>query len=194
MSRARVSTTAAMRKKIQELQEDNYKCGHTIAQLEQTTIPAMQAAAEELVAYVEKNLGLEDFKTNFPTAARDLAIEPWALTVKFDALPKLSQNGPQSNRYAVAKERKHWRNLMLYAVGNKAPLKPLDKIEALFIRYSARECDDDNLAASFKSLRDGIADAGVIPDDSKKHLIATYEWRKIGQNKGYVEIIMREII
>lgn len=45
----------------------------------------------------------------------------------------------------------------------------------LLTRVSPKEFDDDNLAAAFKSVRDGIAESWLM-DDASPDLVWEYEW------------------
>jgi Holliday junction resolvase RusA-like endonuclease len=62
-----------------------------------------------------------------------------------------------------------------------------------FTRLSAVEPDSDNLIISFKSLRDGLVDAGVLIDDDSKCLDAKYQWLPALPGKGSVHILIEEI-
>lgn len=62
--------------------------------------------------------------------------------------------------------------------------------DVLLIRVAPRELDDDNLARSFKAIRDGIADA-VGVDDRSKRFTWRYAQRK-GAPKKYSVIIQIE--
>ena len=58
------------------------------------------------------------------------------------------------------------------------------------VRVSPRELDDDNLRASFKHIRDGVADAFGVDD---RHLLWEYDQEK-GEPKQYavrIELIGR---
>jgi Holliday junction resolvase RusA-like endonuclease len=94
----------------------------------------------------------------------------------------------------MASERKRWRARVALEIGMRRPKSPCEKVKAVFTRHSARECDDDNLVASFKSCRDGIKDAGVIEDDTRKRIIAVYRWEKAPQNKGFITIDIEEVL
>lgn len=97
-----------------------------------------------------------------------------------------------------ANQREHWgkkasrakkqRNatcMRLFAAFGKAPRKPPDCIT--LTRIAPRALDSDNLAGSFKAIRDGIQDWCGVND---RDLVFAYAQRK-GKPKEYaVEIAM----
>jgi len=88
-----------------------------------------------------------------------------------------------------ANSREHWRarhkrskmqreaaRLAMHNYSRNMYLLP--KIPITLVRIGARKLDDDNLARSFKAIRDGIADAIGIDDGSEQYI-----WR-YAQEKG----------
>jgi len=51
------------------------------------------------------------------------------------------------------------------AAGIKAPF-PIAELAPVFVFHVSRRRDRDNLAASLKAARDGIADAGLVANDT----------------------------
>ena len=78
----------------------------------------------------------------------------------------------QITRVMVGQYRKNWRDDLLgtYVI--------------TLTRIAPRPLDSDNLARSFKAIRDGIADALKINDGSKR-LTWNYEQRKGSKPKQY---------
>ena len=78
----------------------------------------------------------------------------------------------QITRVMVGQYRKNWRDDLLgtYVI--------------TLTRIAPRPLDSDNLARSFKAIRDGIADALEINDGSKR-LTWNYEQRKGSKPKQY---------
>lgn len=76
-------------------------------------------------------------------------------------------NGPQGTtrggRIAIARQRKMHRELAYWQIASSYPIGALSRPGGLwtvtFTRIAPRELDDDNLRSSFKSIRDGVADA-----------------------------------
>jgi Holliday junction resolvase RusA-like endonuclease len=119
-------------------------------------------------------------------------VSAYKLTIELPALPKTT-NGSHGHWSVIAAERKKWRRLVVFAVGIKRPAKPLMQAKATFTRFSSNEPDDDNLSISFKSVRDGLVDAGVIADDKNRILTATYRWEKAPPKKGKITIEVEEV-
>lgn len=90
-------------------------------------------------------------------------------------LPK-SLNGSHGSWHAKSAERRRWRNRAAAAAHPLRPDEPFKKCSLECVRFSARCMDFDNLVASFKSIVDGLKDAGVIVDDNPG-VIVTREYR-----------------
>ena len=75
------------------------------------------------------------------------------------------------------------------------PPEPLAKATIHFTRYSSytRGCDQDNLAASFKYVLDGLKQSRVIVDDNRNHVIPTYDIGPAARNEGFIRIKIEEI-
>jgi hypothetical protein len=90
--------------------------------------------------------------------------------------------GKKANR---AKKQRTTTYLRLIAAFGKAPKEPPDSIT--LTRIAPRSLDSDNLAGSFKAIRDGIQDWCGVND---RDLVFVYAQRK-GKAKEYaVEITM----
>jgi len=97
--------------------------------------------------------------------------------------------------YAKAKENTRWYQLVLAAVGNRKPAKPLEHAKLTLTRVSTVEPDNDNWVASFKKVIDGLRYAGVLVDDRKRNVgQPTYLWEKGQIRKGHVRIVIEEVI
>jgi len=82
---------------------------------------------------------------------------------------------------------------VLHIGARNRPEKPLSRAKVIFTRHSSTPPDDDNLAGSFKSVRDGLKDAGVIVDDKSANIVAEYRWSKTDRNKGFITVEIEEI-
>ena len=49
--------------------------------------------------------------------------------------------------------------------------QPVMKVRVTYHFHHYREIDSDNLAIGMKSFRDGMIDAGLVPDDSPSHFL-----------------------
>lgn len=67
-------------------------------------------------------------------------------------------------------------NALFKRVGSRGS-QPNTGLFVLLTRVSPKEFDDDNLAAAFKSVRDGIAESWLM-DDASPDLVWEYEWVK----------------
>ncbi len=117
-----------------------------------------------------------------------------ALFLEIHGLPKILSNGSQRNFWARENEKKRWKGMAIAAVRLKAWFRePLKKARIVFTRYSSREPDSDNLAISFKAIRDGLVQAGVIIDDKPSVLEAIYKWQKASPKQGRITIEVYEV-
>ena len=96
---------------------------------------------------------------------------------------------------AVAAERIRWRDVTLWAIreaGIVPPSVPLERARLTFTRHSPMRPDDDNLAVSFKSVRDALI--GILIRDDSPAVIGTpdYRWEKAPPRKGFVTVEVRE--
>lgn len=97
--------------------------------------------------------------------------------------------------WAVAgKKRKEWRNAVKLRTFMQRPAKPLTSCRLICTRFSSSEPDFDNLAQSFKSVIDGLKDAGVIKDDKSSVVKERkYLWEKCAAGKGKIRVLVEEI-
>lgn len=64
-----------------------------------------------------------------------------------------------------------WRNAAwACAVGSGIPQLERVEVELVMVPSDRRRRDPDNLSGALKPILDGLVDAGVIPDDSAKHV------------------------
>jgi Holliday junction resolvase RusA-like endonuclease len=111
----------------------------------------------------------------------------YSLTITLPGLPKTT-NGSHGHWTAKAAEATKWKNAVCLAVGGQRPLEPLTMAHVYFKRHSSTEPDSDNLAISFKHVRDGLKLARVIVDDKPKHFVAHYSWELAPKSKGFITV------
>jgi Holliday junction resolvase RusA-like endonuclease len=118
----------------------------------------------------------------------------YKLFLKLPGLPKLN-NSHHVNWRVAAAERKKWRRAAYLHSLPKRPLSPLPQCIIICTRYShGKQPDFDNLVISFKSIIDGLKDAGIIVDDNSDCILERqYRSNKAPPKKGYVEIEVEEI-
>lgn len=95
---------------------------------------------------------------------------------------QLRPNGQRGNAYVARELRRKQRaeaaTAAFYALaGAVAPRWRVAHYSLVLI--SGRQWDDDNLIASLKGGRDGLADAGIVADD-RGLKITGVEWRAVG--------------
>jgi len=104
-------------------------------------------------------------------------------------LPPTS-NGAHGSWKAAWQRRKKWRDAVRLRCFLQRPDKPLPLAKITFIRCSSREPDYDNLVTSFKPVCDGLKDAGIIEDDSPKHVERVYLWEKANTKYSRIRVIV----
>lgn len=70
-----------------------------------------------------------------------------------------------------ARHIRHWRGeTKLLALAARIPPQPAIWIELHYAPRDARRRDTDNLMASLKPIKDGLVDAGIVPDDTRDYV------------------------
>ena len=124
-----------------------------------------------------------------PTRSQRKMTPPLLLPIR----TKNPLNGQQGVWQAKARKRKQERETTYLLCGSHWTVWGWPKlpVTVLLTRIAPRAMDTDGLAASFKSIRDGIADRLGI-DDGGKQVAWEYAQRR-GKPKEYaVEIIVKE--
>jgi Holliday junction resolvase RusA-like endonuclease len=114
--------------------------------------------------------------------------------LKLPGLPKLN-NTHYTNWRVAAAERKKWRRAAMLMASPQRPPSPLKFCSITCTRYAyGKKPDFDNLVISFKSVIDGLKDAGIIIDDSSDCILERrYNHEKAPAKKGWIEVIVEEI-
>lgn len=82
--------------------------------------------------------------------------------------------------------------LRVVLADGRVPEKPLDRVKMLCERHSTKEPDYDNLVASFKPIRDGLVEMGLLIDDKPSILVkCDHRWVKASRGAGKVRILLR---
>lgn len=118
----------------------------------------------------------------------------YRLEFSLPGLPKLS-NSHHLNWRVAAGERKKWRRAAYLKTLSLRPPFPLSLCSITCTRHSSgREPDFDNLVISFKSVIDGLKDAGIILDDSSACVLERrYLSKKAPAKKGFIEVVVEEL-
>lgn len=110
-----------------------------------------------------------------------------------DGLPPTA-NSHKAHWAVSGRERKRWRDAARLRAMIQRPPSPLTKCRLICTRFSYREPDFDNLTQSFKSVIDGLKDAGVILDDKPSVVLERkYLWERAPQKQGKIQVIVEEI-
>jgi Holliday junction resolvase RusA-like endonuclease len=115
------------------------------------------------------------------------------LEFSLPGLPKM--NSGHTHWTVVGAERKKWRSFVctLIRFNGLYSQAPLERCALTCTRHSPREPDFDNLVISFKSIIDGLKDAGVIVDDKPSCIVERkYLWVKCPPKKGFVTVRVEE--
>ena len=123
--------------------------------------------------------------------------KPYRLNFTLQGLPETTNaarhsNGHWSERH---KKDKSWkRQVWVEALQKGRPRQPLHKASVTLIRYSASEPDFEGLVSSFKTILDGLTEAGVIANDSMSVIgQPAYYWRKAKPKQGKIEVFVEDI-
>lgn len=121
----------------------------------------------------------------------------YVLEFEIEGLPAMMNKSRRHWRF-IQKERKKWKELVLIAVRNcqlnaelrgAREFKPLTRAKVSITRFSSREPDFDGLVSGGKALLDGLVEAQVIIDDSRKVIgQPQYFWEPAGPKQGKVKV------
>lgn len=119
----------------------------------------------------------------------------YGLDFTLSAMPPLVNGGYGKSHWAVqAGDRKRWRLAVKETVFFAKPSRPLRKATLRFVRHSATRPDSDGLVTSFKSVRDGLMDAGIILDDKYEVIgMPQYDWAYAKNGTGHVTVEVRGV-
>ena len=121
----------------------------------------------------------------------------YKLVIEIGRLPRAISPNARVHWAVRAKENREFKFMVVMLARSRGvPRSPLKQAKLTFTRYSSRQPDDDNLVASFKAVRDGLKEAGVILDDNAKVLSVRpdYRWEYAKAGKGKIKIEVEEIL
>ena len=120
----------------------------------------------------------------------------YLLDFELPGLPPLqvagSGGGHWRKRHADAKA---WKDAVRAVVlgDHYVPDEPLERVRMVCERHRTREPDFDNLVASFKPIRDGLVELGVMLDDKPSVLVVCeHRWRKSKRGEGKIHIMLED--
>lgn len=115
----------------------------------------------------------------------------YTLEIRLEGLPPM--NAGHKHWRLAGEDRKVWRQNAAWAAKVGKPSEPLARCSITCTRHSPTEPDYDNLVISFKSIIDGLKDAGVIVDDKSSCIVERkYLWEKAPPKKGFVTVRVEE--
>jgi hypothetical protein len=111
-------------------------------------------------------------------------------------LPKMKNLKRTMGHWAQAhREASKWKRMVKSYLNNKRPAKPLEKAKLTLTRGSSVEPDFDGLVSGFYHVIDGLVEANILVNDKPSNIGSpTYLWEKAAQGKGFVKIIVEEIV
>lgn len=121
--------------------------------------------------------------------------KPYKLEFIVHDLPKIPNNGSHGSYWQVVAEKRKWEKLIVFQVGNNRPAKPLKIAKVSFTRFSSVEPDDDNLAASFKRVRDILVNIGILENDKPGNFEGgkpEYIFEKTAPKTGRIRVVVEE--
>lgn len=118
----------------------------------------------------------------------------YTLDFEIRGLPTLI-NAMSRAHWAVAyREAKKWKRWVFIIVRTRRPAQPLTRARVEFTRFSyGRGVDCDNLAISFKAVRDGLVEAGILANDAPENIVAEYTWVRAEKNQGRIKVTVTEL-
>lgn len=119
---------------------------------------------------------------------------PYVLEITLPGLPRTTNRLNVHWRVRQTNTKK-WQNAVILEARRKGtPLAPLERAQLTLTRYSAKECDFDNLVSSFKPLIDGLRIAGVIKDDKQSVIGQSIYLQGVAKrNKGFITMKVEEV-
>lgn len=75
----------------------------------------------------------------------------------------------RGNKYQSAKVKKEYTNMTMYMAMNKKAIKTPCRLKFTWVMKNKRT-DPDNICFGRKFALDGLVKAGIIPDDTFKHI------------------------
>lgn len=116
---------------------------------------------------------------------------PLQIRAEINSLPPLPNHKKHWRR--ISSDRKKWRRWSFFATVGQKPPSPFLKARLTLTRHSSSEPDYDGLVASFKSIIDGLVDAGILANDKMSNIgIPTYRWMYAPPKLGKISIVVEE--
>ena len=117
----------------------------------------------------------------------------YVLSFELAGLPSTA-NSHKAHWAIAGAERKKWRLAAKMRTFMQRPPTPLEKCKITCTRFSSSEPDFDNLTQSFKSVIDGLKDAGIIKDDKASVVVKReYLWEKCGRGQGKIKVMVEAV-
>lgn len=118
----------------------------------------------------------------------------YALEFEIKGLPTLVNKMSRAHWAVAYREAKKWKGWVALICRSRRPQSPLKRARLEFTRFShGRGVDCDNLAISFKAIRDGLIESGIIENDAPHNVEVSYGWKKVGMKEGKIKVIVHEL-
>lgn len=124
-------------------------------------------------------------------APRLVRLRPfWTLQFELPGLPKTVNAHRSAGHWARKKHDDQWKEATRI-ISSKPADGPLSSFSLFLTRYSSNEPDYDGLVSSFKSIVDGLKEAGVIADDKLSNTGPwRCEWIKVPSTEGKIRVVI----
>jgi hypothetical protein len=118
----------------------------------------------------------------------------YVLEFKIDGLPKTANKMLRSGWQMKHVHSKKWKREVWGRVWHKKPEHPLYNAKLTLTRHSSVRPDYDGLVSSFKSVIDGLVEAGVLINDRYENIgNPEYLWVKAPPAYGHIVVKVEEI-
>jgi len=116
---------------------------------------------------------------------------PFRLELKIHGLPKMSNALLRSGWKAKHGHARQWKRRVWAVAWPYRPAKPLDRVKLTLTRCSSSEPDADGLVSGFKSVIDGLVEAGILVNDRPANIgFPDYRWEYCVKGKGHLIIVV----
>jgi hypothetical protein len=120
--------------------------------------------------------------------------DPYRLTLVLPGLPKTSNAHRSSGHWARYRDDGAWKSAVTALARPRRPKVPLDRYRLHLTRFSSMEPDYDGLVSTWKSVVDGLREAGVIANDRYSNSGPWLcDWEKSSPKSGHIRIVVESI-
>jgi hypothetical protein len=123
-----------------------------------------------------------------------VTLNPYRLTLVLAGLPKTTNAHRSSGHWDRYRDDSVWKSAVGALVGAKRPKLPVPRCRLHLTRFSSVEPDYDGLVSSFKSVVDGLREAGVILNDRYSNTGPwDCRWAKCPPKQGHIHVVVEQV-